>query len=125
MSVHRCFKSASLSKIVDCSLHHFADACDYAYGQPSYLCIVDKTPRIHCCLVIGSSMVAPLKCITLPRMELLAVTLCVNRSALLKRKLQMNCDKEIFWTDSEVTLGYLRNEFKKFKIFVANRIKLI
>ena len=37
----------------------------------------------------------------------------------------MNCDKEIFWTDSEVTLDYLRNEFKNFKIFVANGIELI
>ena len=37
----------------------------------------------------------------------------------------MNCDKEIFWTDSEVTLGYISNESKKFKIFVANMIELI
>ena len=37
----------------------------------------------------------------------------------------MNCDKEIFWTDSEVTLDYIRDESKKFKIFVANRIKVI
>ena len=37
----------------------------------------------------------------------------------------MNYDKEIFWTGSEVTLWYIRNESKKFKIFVANRIKLI
>ena len=37
----------------------------------------------------------------------------------------MNCDKGIFWRDSEVTLGYIRNESEKFKIFVANRIELI
>ena len=61
----------------------------------------------------------------MPRMELVAATLSVKISALLKRELQMNCDKEIFWTDSEVTLGYIRNESKKFKIFDANRIKLI
>ena len=34
----------------------------------------------------------------------------------------MNCDKEIFWTDSEVTLGCIRDESKKFKIFVANKV---
>ena len=106
-------------------MHHFADACEYAYGQASYLCIVDETGRIHCCLVIGKSRVAPLKYITMPRMELVAATLSVKISALLKRELQMNCDKEIFWTDSEVTLGYIRNESKKFKIFVAYRIELI
>ena len=58
-------------------------------------------------------------------MELVAATLSVKISALLKRELQMNYDKEIFWTNSKVTLGYIRNESKKFKIFVASRIKLI
>ena len=61
----------------------------------------------------------------MPRMELVAATLSVKISAFLKRELQMNCDKEIFWTDSEVTLGYIRNESKKFKSFIANRIELI
>ena len=37
----------------------------------------------------------------------------------------MNCDQGIFWRDSEVTLGYIRNESKKSKVFVANRIELI
>ena len=37
----------------------------------------------------------------------------------------MNCDQGIFWRDSEVTLGHIRNESKKSKVFVANRIELI
>ena len=125
MSVDRCFQPANFVKIVDCSLHHFADACEYAYGQASSLRIVDEFGRIHCCLVIGKSRVAPLKYITMPRMELVAATLSVKISALLKRELQINYDKEIFWTDSEVTLGYIKKESKKFKIFVANKIELI
>ena len=125
LSVDRCFKPANFGQAVDCSLHHFADTCEYAYGQASYLCFVDESGRIHCCLVIGRSRVASLKCITMPTMELVAATLFVKISALLKRELQMNYDKEIFWRDSEVTLGYIKNKSKKFKIFVANRIELI
>ena len=60
LSVDRCFKLANFGQIVDCSLHYFADACEYAYGQASYLSIVDETGRIHCYLVIGKSSVAPL-----------------------------------------------------------------
>ena len=36
-----------------------------------------------------------------------------------------NSNQEIFWTDSEVVLAYIRNEAKRFKIFVANRTELI
>ena len=130
LSVDRYFKPANFGKIVDCSFHHLADACEYAYEQASYLCIADETGRtetgrIHCCLVIGKSRVTSLKYIRMPTMELVPATLSVKISTLLKRELQINCDKEIFWKDSEVTLCYIRNESKKFKIFVANRIELI
>ena len=60
LSVDRCFKLANFGQIVDCSLHYFADVCEYAYGQASYLRIVDETGRIHYCLVIGKTSVAPL-----------------------------------------------------------------
>ena len=33
LSVDRCFKPANFGKIVDCSLHHFADACENAYDK--------------------------------------------------------------------------------------------
>ena len=59
------------------------------------------------------------------RMELVAATLLVKISVLLKKELQIPIKKEIFWTDSEVVLAYIRNEAKRFKIFVANRTELI
>ena len=33
--------------------------------------------------------------------------------------------KEAFWTDSQTVLGYIANESRKFKIFVANRAEMI
>ena len=42
-SVDKCFKPANFGKIVQCSLQHFADASEYAYGQASYLRLVDET----------------------------------------------------------------------------------
>ena len=58
-------------------------------------------------------------------MELVATTLSVKISVLLRKKLQFLNVKETFWTDSEVVLGYIRNESRKFKVFVANRIDMI
>ena len=32
---------------------------------------------------------------------------------------------EIFWTDSQVVLGYIKSDVQRFKIFVANRVQQI
>ena len=61
----------------------------------------------------------------MPRMELVAATLSVKISLLLKKELQIPIKKEMFWTDSDVVLAYIRNEAKRFKFFVAHRIELI
>ena len=58
-------------------------------------------------------------------MELVPATLSVTISALLQTELQLLNVKQTFWTDSEVVLGYIRNESRKFKVFVANKIELI
>ena len=58
-------------------------------------------------------------------MELVAATLSFKISALIQKELQLLHVKETFWTDSEIVLGYIRNESRKFKVFVANRIEMI
>ena len=34
-------------------------------------------------------------------------------------------DQEFFWTDSQVVLGYIKNEARRFHVFVANRVQKI
>ena len=43
----------------------------------------------------------------------------------IQKELQLLNVKETFWTDSEVVLGYIRNESRKFKVFVADRTEMI
>ena len=44
---------------------------------------------------------------------------------MLRRKLTIHPTiKEYFWTDSEAVLLYVSNDAKRFKIFVANRVRL-
>ena len=69
--------------------------------------------------------VGPLKYVSIPRMELVAATLTVKQSVLLRKELQYPDMKEAFWTDSQAVLGYIANESRKFKIFVANRVEMI
>ena len=86
---------------------------------------MDTEIKIHCDFVMGNSHLAPLKFVSIPGLELTAATLSVKISKLIREELQYSIDKEYFWTDSQVVLGYLQNESKRFKIFVANRIQII
>ena len=128
IKIARCYKPEGFGEVIDCSLHHFSDASQDGYGQASYLRLVNSHGKIHCTLLIGKSRVAPIKYISIPRLELTAATLSVKVSRLLKRELDAEFTthmKEYYWTDSQVVLGYIRNDARKFKIFVANRVQLI
>ena len=48
------------------------------YGQASYICLVSVKGRTHCILVTGKARAAPLKYISIPKMELVAATLSVS-----------------------------------------------
>ena len=74
---------------------------------------------------MGKSLVAPLKFVSIPRLELTAATLSVKISKFIQEELQYSINRENFWTDSQVVLGYLQNESKRFKVFVASRIQII
>ena len=66
-----------------------------------------------------------MKYVTIPRLELVAAMLSVKIEVLIRRKLYIEWKNETFWTDSKVVLGYMNNNTKTFKIFVANRIQQI
>lgn len=51
----------------------------------------------------------PLKKITVPRLELTAAIVSVRVSEQLRRELEVEVVKEVFWTDSKVVLGYTAN----------------
>ena len=56
---------------------------------------------------------------------LIAATLSIKMSKLIKKKLDIIDYEETYWTDSKVILGYTNNVAKCFRIFVANRVQTI
>lgn len=125
INVPRCYKPTNFGKIIDRSIHHFSDASEKGYGQASYLRLVDNSGKIYCSLLIGKSRVAPIKYVSIPRMELTAAALSVKVATMVKRELEIGPFREYFWTDSQAVLGYINNDVRRFKVFVANRVQLI
>ena len=71
---------------------------------------------------MSKSRVAPLKVITLPRLELQAAVLAVRIQNMLLNEMTLNIDQIFLWTDSTIVLAYIQNESRRFKTFVANRV---
>ena len=106
-------------------MHHFSDASVQGYGQCSYLRLEDEAHNVHCAFVMGKSRVAPLKPVTIPRLELTAAVCSVRISQQIHRELEYRIDEDFNWTESKVVLGYLNNESKRFHVYVANRVQEI
>ena len=102
-----------------------SDASQVGYGQCSYLRLVDENGRIHCSLVMGKARVAPLKTVTIPRLELTAATVSVRVASMLKEELDYGGLQDFYWTDSKVVLGFINNESRRFQVYVANRVQFI
>ena len=121
----RCFKPKDFGDVVSIQLHTFSDAYILGYGVVTYIRLVDKEGRIHCAFVLAKARLAPMKPVTIPRLELTAAATATRISNMILSKIDLPIDDVVFWTDSTCVLGYISNHEKRFKTFVANKIALI
>ena len=71
---------------------------------------------------MGKSRVAPLKPLTIQRMELTAAVVGVNLVKFLRNEIDFELESVTFWSDSISVFQYINNAAKRFHVFVANRI---
>ena len=125
LEIDRCFKSADFREISSIQLHHFSDASQQGYGAVTYLRITDHHGNVKCSFVMGKSRLAPLKPVTIPRMELSAAVIATRLDNISRKELSLPIDQSFFWTDSTCVLRYIENQDKRFQTFVANRVATI
>ncbi|XP_065088587.1 uncharacterized protein LOC135710066 [Ochlerotatus camptorhynchus] len=106
-------------------LHTFSDASESAYGAFTYARCVDSTGKIRVELLACKSRVAPLKKISLPRLELCAADVAAKLHSRIVEALQISITSSLFWSDSTVTLQWLRALSNTWKTFVDNRVSEI
>ncbi|XP_042220387.1 uncharacterized protein LOC121865127 [Homarus americanus] len=116
---------ACAKEIISAQLHTFCDASQAAYGAVTYLRLVDSGGSIQCSFVYGRAKLAPLKQLTIPRLELCAAVLAVNADRTIRREMTMTIHESYFWKDSMLVLQYIANSSRRFQTFIANRIAVI
>ena len=124
LRLDRCYKPNDFGDSIETTLHCFSDACQYGYGAACYLRQVNEDGKVHVSLVMGKSRVSPIKYTTIPRLELTASTVSARLGVLIKAEISV-IQSINFWVDSQIVLGYIKNESRRFKIFVANRTQII
>ena len=125
LSVDRCFKPDDLAEVATTQLHHFADASQNGYGAATYLRVEDKNGKVKCSFVMEKSRLAPIKPVTIPRMELSAAVVATKLDKISCQEISFPINQSFFWTNSTCVLRHIENQDKRFQTFVANRIAAI
>ncbi|XP_068205583.1 uncharacterized protein [Palaemon carinicauda] len=96
-----------------------------ALGVVAYLWFSDPWGNISCRFIMGKARVAPLKHVSVPRLELSAVVQAVRLGSTNLTMIDFWVDKVYYWTDSTTVLRYIRNDQDRYQTFVANRVSMI
>ncbi|XP_071577903.1 uncharacterized protein [Temnothorax nylanderi] len=112
--------------VVRCEIHGFCDASELGYGAVIYLRFVTRD-GVVIRLLCAKSKVAPLRPVTIPRLELCAALLLSKLIAYVRQVLQghLGIDAEYAWSDAQVVLAWIRSSPHRWKTFVRNRVALI
>ena len=110
-------------KIRSVELHGFSDSSLSLYCAVVYARIVTAT-GIKVFFWTSKTKVAPLKTVSIPRLELLGCLLLADLISDIKRAImgRLKIDKIVCWTDSSVALCWIRGKEKSWKAWVENRV---
>lgn len=115
-------RSISVKDPVIIELHGFADSSEKAYGACLYVRSINGVGECQTNLLCSKSKVAPLKTLTIPRLELCAALLLAKLYDYVCAAVSIKFHGSYFWSDSKIVLSWINSEPCKWKIFIANRV---
>ena len=100
----------------------FADASRGAFGTCAYLRSESSSGDVNVKFIAAKSRVAPLKELTIPRLELQAAVLASRLCKTIEKEIRIELHESILFTDSAIVLAWIKNNGKRLKPFVAARV---
>ncbi|XP_045493291.1 uncharacterized protein LOC123692575 [Colias croceus] len=112
-------------KDIELELQGFCDASNSAFSAVVYLRSVDSNGNIHISLIASKTKVAPVKQVSIPRLELCGAVVLAKLLSEVSVTLGVSKNNLHAWTDSSVVLAWLRSHPSRWKTFVGNRVSEI
>ncbi|XP_075151048.1 uncharacterized protein LOC142225157 [Haematobia irritans] len=122
VKIPRWIKFIPSSKI---EIHGFCDASESAYGAALYIRVELQDHKVETHLIAAKTRVAPIKKISLPRLELCGAVLLSKLASTTITNLQISNYSTQFWTDSTIVLAWLKKPPCAWSTFVGNRVSEI
>ena len=107
-----CFQSS----ITQPSIHCFADTSLRAYGAVVFIVQLDQVS-----FIMAKTRVAPLKLLTLPRLELTATLIATRLIRFVLDTLSLQDLPVYIWSGSQIVLHWVQSE-KQLPAFVYHRV---
>ncbi|XP_069967556.1 uncharacterized protein [Bactrocera oleae] len=106
-------------------LHGFCDASSKAYAAVVYVQTIDNNGTSRTVLVSAKSKIAPIKDVTIPRLELCGAHLLTKTLDNVRKALDLQDAQCTYWSDSTIVLCWIRKTPSTFKQYVSNRVAYI
>ena len=119
--IPRCYVPKNVD-YVRTQLHVFCDASLTAFAATAYLRTSTQNEKTHVALIMAKTRVAPVKQMTVTRLELQAALLAARLAKTITDALEIEIKERIFWTDSTTVLQWIRTEPRLKQMFVVNRL---
>ena len=114
-------------RVKNLQIHGFCDASLDAYAAVVYIRVVFWSNDVEVTYLMAKARVAPLKRLTIPRLELMAAhTLAKLANYVIScLKANIRIDRLCLWSDSKVALSWIAKPSSQWKIFIRNRVQEI
>jgi len=102
----------------------FSDASERAFAAVVYIAAMNNSSTVVS-LVTSKTRVSPSKQQSLPRLELCGAVLLAELMDAVSKALKIKFKSKRYWSDSTITLAWIKCEPTRWKTYVANRVAKI